>query len=301
MPSRSAGRLRREAGRAPGHRCRPRRAGRREGRGQAARLRPGRPGARQPTAATVRGPGAGGRRADDVGPQRRPPGRPRPAAARPALDRLVADRGWETDAAVGGAMGRWPAIVGPADRRAQHVPVTFADGELVVAADSTAWATQLRLLAPTLVRRLADRARRGRRHEGDGPRPVGAVLEAWAGWPDQGPRPARHLRLSAESDRRSGPDASQDRHGERRVTCQRRPTWGPQRARPIPCSYGTGCPQRALMAGLQARGQVGWRPVRRRPAATLRREPSPRLGCRCPTRTSPRQPSPHPSGAAETR
>lgn len=71
-----------------------------------------------------------------------------------SLDRLVADRGWETDAAVGGAMGRWAAIVGP--QIAEHsTPVSFADGELVVAAASTAWATQLRMLAPTLVRRLA--------------------------------------------------------------------------------------------------------------------------------------------------
>lgn len=71
-----------------------------------------------------------------------------------SLDRLVADRGWETDAAVGGAMGRWPAIVGP--QIAEHSsPVSFADGELVVAAATTAWATQLRMLAPTLVRQLA--------------------------------------------------------------------------------------------------------------------------------------------------
>jgi predicted nucleic acid-binding Zn ribbon protein len=71
-----------------------------------------------------------------------------------SLDRLVADRGWETDAAVGGAMGRWAAIVGP--QIAEHsTPVSFSDGELVVAAASTAWATQLRMLAPTLVRQLA--------------------------------------------------------------------------------------------------------------------------------------------------
>jgi predicted nucleic acid-binding Zn ribbon protein len=72
-----------------------------------------------------------------------------------SLDRLVAERGWETDAAVGGAMGRWPVIVGA--QIAEHsTPVSFADGELVVAAATTAWATQLRLLAPTLVRRLAE-------------------------------------------------------------------------------------------------------------------------------------------------
>lgn len=72
-----------------------------------------------------------------------------------SLDRLVAERGWETDAAVGGAMGRWASIVGP-DVAAHSEPVSFDDGELVVQASSTAWATQLRLLAPALVRRLAE-------------------------------------------------------------------------------------------------------------------------------------------------
>ncbi|MDQ1627883.1 MAG: hypothetical protein QOI54_1627 [Actinomycetota bacterium] len=72
-----------------------------------------------------------------------------------SLDRLVAERGWETDAAVGGVMGRWAAIVG--HEVAEHSePLSFEDGELVVAAASTAWATQLRLLAPALVRRLAE-------------------------------------------------------------------------------------------------------------------------------------------------
>jgi predicted nucleic acid-binding Zn ribbon protein len=72
-----------------------------------------------------------------------------------ALGRLVAERGWETDAKVGGVLGRWAAIVGP-ELAAHCEPVSFADGQLVVAASSTAWATQLRLLAPRLVRRLAD-------------------------------------------------------------------------------------------------------------------------------------------------
>ena len=72
----------------------------------------------------------------------------------PTLDRLVADQGWETDAAVGGVMGRWAEIVG-AEVAAHAEPVSWADGELVVQADSTAWATQIRLLAPTLLARLA--------------------------------------------------------------------------------------------------------------------------------------------------
>jgi predicted nucleic acid-binding Zn ribbon protein len=69
------------------------------------------------------------------------------------VQRLVSERGWETDAAVGGVMGRWGAVVGT--EVAEHCePVSFDDGELVVRAVSTAWATQLRLLAPALVRRL---------------------------------------------------------------------------------------------------------------------------------------------------
>ena len=69
------------------------------------------------------------------------------------LKRLVGDHGWDLSLRVHGVFGRWPAIVG--DEIAQHcTPETFADGRLVVRTDSTAWATQLRLLAPTLVRRL---------------------------------------------------------------------------------------------------------------------------------------------------
>ena len=52
-----------------------------------------------------------------------------------------------------GVFGRWGELVGA--EVAQHcTPETFADGKLVVRTDSTAWATQLRLLAPTVVRRL---------------------------------------------------------------------------------------------------------------------------------------------------
>ena len=69
------------------------------------------------------------------------------------LGRLVADRGWELDLRVQGVFGRWPELVGP-EVAAHCTPESFADGRLVVRTDSTAWATQLRLLAPTLVRRL---------------------------------------------------------------------------------------------------------------------------------------------------
>jgi predicted nucleic acid-binding Zn ribbon protein len=70
-----------------------------------------------------------------------------------AIRRLLAERGWEQQAAVGSAFGRWDQIVGP-ELAAHARPDGLTDGELVVVADSTAWATQLRLLAATLVKRL---------------------------------------------------------------------------------------------------------------------------------------------------
>jgi len=69
------------------------------------------------------------------------------------VDRFVADHGWEVDLRVHGIFGRWADIVGP-EVAAHSTPETFADGRLVVRTDSTAWATQLRLLAPAVVRRL---------------------------------------------------------------------------------------------------------------------------------------------------
>lgn len=69
------------------------------------------------------------------------------------MDRLLIDRGWNVDVAVGSVMGRWQAIVG-ADVAAHCSPMTFADGILTVRADSTAWATQMRLLASSILGRL---------------------------------------------------------------------------------------------------------------------------------------------------
>ncbi|MFI2507868.1 DUF721 domain-containing protein [Streptomyces sp. NPDC018972] len=78
-----------------------------------------------------------------------------PMALGPAINRLLAERGWEAPAAVGGVMGRWPEMVG--EDVAKHCePERYDEDErvLVVRCDSTAWATNLRLLAPTLVARL---------------------------------------------------------------------------------------------------------------------------------------------------
>ena len=76
-----------------------------------------------------------------------------PAPLNAAIDGLINEAGWELAVATGSVFGRWAQIVGP-DLAAHTTPEALADGELIVTADSTAWATQLRLLAAELVRRL---------------------------------------------------------------------------------------------------------------------------------------------------
>jgi predicted nucleic acid-binding Zn ribbon protein len=70
-----------------------------------------------------------------------------------AIGGLLDQQGWQQRAAIGSVFGRWAEIVGR-DLAAHTQPEAFADGELAVTAESTAWATQVRLLAPQLVRRL---------------------------------------------------------------------------------------------------------------------------------------------------
>ncbi len=85
-------------------------------------------------------------------------GRPRREDPQPllsAIGGLLDTRGWQRQAAMGSVFGRWAEIVGQ-DLAAHTRPDSFADGELAVIADSTAWATQVRLLASVLVRRLND-------------------------------------------------------------------------------------------------------------------------------------------------
>lgn len=69
------------------------------------------------------------------------------------MDRLLLDRGWKVDVAVGSVMGRWHLIVG-VEVAGHCTPVTFSDGVLTVRAASTAWATQLRLMSSSILTRL---------------------------------------------------------------------------------------------------------------------------------------------------
>lgn len=69
------------------------------------------------------------------------------------VGRLVDQRGWALDLQVRGVFARWVEVVG--DEIGAHCePESLTDGTLVVRTDSSAWATQLKLLAPTLVKRL---------------------------------------------------------------------------------------------------------------------------------------------------
>ena len=117
--------------------------------GEFAAERKPRGGPGNPAGPATRPPGAGG--PGGAGRARRDD--PQPLQA--AIGGLLDDQGWRTAAAVGSVFGRWEQIVGAA--LAAHTrPGGFTDGELLVIADSTAWATQVRLLRAQLIRRLND-------------------------------------------------------------------------------------------------------------------------------------------------
>jgi predicted nucleic acid-binding Zn ribbon protein len=98
------------------------------------------------------GPGSGRRLRGYSGPGPDPRD-PQPIGA--VLARLVQVRGWQRPAAEARIFGMWEAVVG-AELAAHSRPVKLEDGELTVEAESTAWATQLRLLTGKLLGRIAD-------------------------------------------------------------------------------------------------------------------------------------------------
>ena len=147
--------------------------GSRTGFGSAAGSRPAAASGRSPGSApdpvTDPGESTGSRTRTGAAAGIRRPARPRGPAPRPgfavqppvtdpqplaaAIGGLLDEEGWTLAAATGSVFGRWAQIVG-GDLAAHTKPERLADGELTVAADSTAWATQLRLLSGHLVKRL---------------------------------------------------------------------------------------------------------------------------------------------------
>jgi predicted nucleic acid-binding Zn ribbon protein len=89
------------------------------------------------------GPQVSGARADERDPK--------PLSE--AVSQLVESKGWTTEINVHTLLARWGLLVGAANA-AHSSPEGYADTVLTVRADSTAWAAQLRYLAPQLVAML---------------------------------------------------------------------------------------------------------------------------------------------------
>lgn len=71
-----------------------------------------------------------------------------------ATQDLTKVRGWGDRVAEGSVFGRWRAVVG--DQIADHAnPTALTDGVLSVAAESTAWATQLRMVQAQVLAKIA--------------------------------------------------------------------------------------------------------------------------------------------------
>jgi len=67
----------------------------------------------------------------------------------------VETKGWTTEINLHTLLARWALLVGAMNAAHSH-PERYAETVLTVRADSTAWATQLRHLAPQLVAMLND-------------------------------------------------------------------------------------------------------------------------------------------------
>jgi len=76
------------------------------------------------------------------------------------LSKLLVERGWDVPAAIAGVTERWGEIVGA--ELAEHCrPDKFEAGVLQLVAESTAWATQVRLLVAQVHGRIDDVVGRG--------------------------------------------------------------------------------------------------------------------------------------------
>jgi predicted nucleic acid-binding Zn ribbon protein len=97
-----------------------------------------------------RSSGKGGRRSwSGPGPDSRDP---QPLSA--ATNDLARSRGWNRKVAEGAVLGQWSTLVG--EQIAEHAaPTQLRDGVLSVSAESTAWATQLRMVQAQLLAKIA--------------------------------------------------------------------------------------------------------------------------------------------------
>jgi predicted nucleic acid-binding Zn ribbon protein len=70
-----------------------------------------------------------------------------------AVRELLDERGWQAEASAAQVLANWEGIAG-AEVAAACRPVRLRHGELVLEAESTAWATQLRLLSRSILSRI---------------------------------------------------------------------------------------------------------------------------------------------------
>lgn len=114
-----------------------------------------RAGARSQPSASKAGTSSKSRRAASQRSSARPDGRD-PQTVDRVLDDWLRDTGYDASIAAGGVEAHWETIAGP--DVAAHVtcePTQTPDGRvLILRADSTAWATQIRLLLPEIRRRI---------------------------------------------------------------------------------------------------------------------------------------------------
>jgi predicted nucleic acid-binding Zn ribbon protein len=79
-----------------------------------------------------------------------------PGSVLEAMDSLTSVMGWGLDLARAELMEQWPEIVGR-DVALHAVPTGASDGVMEIQCDSSAWATQLRLMRSTLLESLAEK------------------------------------------------------------------------------------------------------------------------------------------------
>jgi predicted nucleic acid-binding Zn ribbon protein len=73
------------------------------------------------------------------------------------LNDLITSRDWKQGIAEGTLFTEWVKVVG--DEVAQHAtPITLIDGLLTIQTSSTAWATQLTAMAPSLLKQISSSA-----------------------------------------------------------------------------------------------------------------------------------------------
>ncbi|MCP2291369.1 DUF721 family protein [Nocardia amikacinitolerans] len=111
-------------------------SGKSVGQGRASPVRKLRTGARRRT-------GWSGARPDDRDPQ----------LLSQLATRIAKSRGWDGKVAEGTVLGRWAGVVGE-DIASHATPIALKDGVLSIAAESTAWATQLRMLQGQILAKI---------------------------------------------------------------------------------------------------------------------------------------------------